>query len=811
MPRHQPMPRAAPVAGLALVILALLILTALGVPPLVGGEVVVPGATQETPSRAQYFSWINNTNEGSTEAQTLTNLDFFAWFRDEYGMQLDIYAWDAGNLDGAGGYGSMDSARFKAAYPRGWKPIAERAGAIGCRLGLWGGPDGYGTTPEQAAARRETMVMLCRDLHFMLFKFDGVCGQLRKDRQDDFVATMIGCRTYSPDLIVLNHRLDLGKGLPYVTTNLWEGAETYIDVHMANRGTATHHRAGALARGLPARLNRLLEDHGVCLSSCLDHWDDDLVLQAFNRGMIVAPEIYGNPWFLRDEEFPKLARIYNLHRRYRDKLVAGMRLDEAGYGPFAVARGDDGTRFIALRNLTWNPVTYQVHLDQGIGLGAVGEVELWRCHPHERLLGRFPHGATVAVEVEPFRSCLLLASATPSAEVGVSGCDAEVVQEVAGRPVTLRLLGLPGTTAAVSVHPGRFAFTAAALDGVALPAVPDASPLSVTFPGAALKEPWHRQLAALAPCAVPDDAEALFEATCFAADSDALEIRSLRRAGPTRFPAVARARDAFCAQALLTSRGCWDRVLFDGDLTASWTVAGDPFRGGVKVDPKVERQLRLDLGRDTTLSALLIHLAGGDSAGVPECSWDLLHWTKATVVRGDQLMTVQPPTGQPLRYLRLDRGTLAPTEIDGVDAAGGAAPRAGWRASNLFPAYASCKAKAAWQATVHLSEAAPGSYLCIACDGEHGIDGAWVAARLHGRALGCPDRAPSFDSNVWEHDGAIHHIARDYTYYLPVTPEMVGADLDLVALTLAGGVDKYRPTVWITSAQPQVARELTLH
>ena len=31
------------------------------------------GADERTPSRAQYFSWINNTNEGSTEKQTLIN------------------------------------------------------------------------------------------------------------------------------------------------------------------------------------------------------------------------------------------------------------------------------------------------------------------------------------------------------------------------------------------------------------------------------------------------------------------------------------------------------------------------------------------------------------------------------------------------------------------------------------------------------------------------------------------------------------------------------------------------------------------
>jgi hypothetical protein len=780
-----------------------------GGPMGIADEVVVPGAVQDTPSRAQYFSWINNTNEGSTEAQTFANLGFFSWMRDEYGMQLDIYAWDAGNLDGAGGYGSMSSDRFRANYPHGWKPIADRAAAMGCRLGLWGGPDGYGDTPAQAAERRETLVSLCRDLHFMLFKFDGVCGTLRKEKQDDFVATMIGCRASSPDLIVLNHRLNLGKGLPYVTTNLWEGAETYIDVHMANHGTATHHRAGALARGIPDHLNRLLEDHGVCLSSCMDAWDDDLVLQAFNREMIVAPEIYGNPWFLRDDEFPKLARIYNLHRRYRDILVAGMRLPEAGYGPLAIARGDAANRIVTLRNLGWTPVTYQVHLDDGIGLTAEGDVELWRFHPHERLLGRFHHGDAVAIEVPPFRSCLLMATTKPSAELGVSGCDCEVVHDVPGRPLTLTLLGMPGTTAQVTVHPGRFTVSSASLDGMPPAALAAGVPIAVTFPGTALTLPWHRKLGDLVACDVPADAEGLFEATCFATDSDALEVRSLRRAGVTHVPAVQHARDAFTEQSLLRTRGCWDRVLFDGDPATALAVAADRFRGGATLDPGVVRQLRIDLASVQRIDSLTIHSAGGENTGPVECSSDLLHWAAATVMRTDQALVIAPVPGEPIRYLRLDRGTLQPTEIDAI-ADGKPVPRQGWRASNLNAAYRTRPAEHAWQASVRIDEAAPGSYLCIALDGEHGVDGAWVAARLTGRLIGCPDRAPSFNSNVWEHDGALRHAGRDYTYYLPVTPDMIGMTVDVVALTLHGGVNTYHPSVWITTANPLISRELAL-
>ena len=86
-------------------------------------EKVFPGADEATPSRAQYFSWINNTNEGTTEAHTLINFEFFQWLKDEYGMQLDIYAFDAGAIDGKRFYGSVKSNRFKSQFPNGFDPI----------------------------------------------------------------------------------------------------------------------------------------------------------------------------------------------------------------------------------------------------------------------------------------------------------------------------------------------------------------------------------------------------------------------------------------------------------------------------------------------------------------------------------------------------------------------------------------------------------------------------------------------------------------------------------------------------------------
>lgn len=135
------------------------------------------GADERSLSRSEYFSWINNTNEGPSEKQSLINMDFFEWLRNEYGMRLDIYAFDAGLIDGKNFYGNMESERFKRKFPEGLNSVYDKAARNGMRLGMWGGPDGFGETPESARNRREMLVSLCRDFHWALFKFDAVCGR----------------------------------------------------------------------------------------------------------------------------------------------------------------------------------------------------------------------------------------------------------------------------------------------------------------------------------------------------------------------------------------------------------------------------------------------------------------------------------------------------------------------------------------------------------------------------------------------------------------------------------------------------------
>jgi len=483
-------------------------------------------------------------------------------------------------------------------------PIYKNAKTMGTRLGIWGGPDGFGNTSEEEQARIEQMVSLCRDSEFALFKFDSVCGPLRPEKEDAFIRMMTECRQHSPDLILLIHRLGFKRAQAYATTFLWEGKETYIDVWSTNTITAPHHRADAISRGLVPELRRLTEDHGVCVSSCLDYWEDDLILQAFSRCLILAPQLYGSPWLLRDNEFPRLARIFNLHRKYRDILVNGRVLPGERFGPYAVSRGDGSVRLITLRNLTWESVTYSIPLDEAVGLTDKAQVHCRQFHPTERILGTFSHGSSVNVEVSPFRSCLLLVTTQGCEEPGVKGCGYEVVRNVIGKPVLIHLKGMPGSEAQISIHPGSGEFKNATLDGQKADRLLKGKALNIRFPGQSLRQRFHRKLTEFEPCTIPSDAQALYEATVFAADNNALEVRSLQRSGPTRIPQVKKARDAFFNQAVFVERGIWDWNLFDGDpATGFW-----PSRK-YRIDQQVKGGcLRLDGSSSACLMSTLCSL-----------------------------------------------------------------------------------------------------------------------------------------------------------------------------------------------------------
>jgi len=760
-------------------------------------EKVFPGADEKTPSKAQYFSWINNTNEGATEKHTKINLDFFGWLKSEYGMQLDIYAFDAGAIDGKKFYGSTQSARFKKQFPNGFDPIYRQASGLGIRLGVWGGPDGFGNTPEEEKARTEQMVSLCRDYKFALFKFDAVCGALRSKKEDAFINMMKQCRTYSPDLILLNHRLGLKRSKPYATTFLWGGAETYIDVMMTNNCTAPHHRAGALSRGLVPGLQRLTEDHGVCISSCLDNWDDDLILQAFNRSLILAPEIYGNPWLLRDDEFSKLARIYNLHKRYGKILVEGIVLPKDKYGPSAVSRGDANTRFVTLRNLSWLPKTYKISLGEEIGMTKGKRVKLIQIHPYEKLIGIYKGDEEVPVVVDPFRSALYIVTTEKYDDPLIKGTDYVTVRNVKGKSILVDLKGNPGTE--VSINLDNFEnYSSVTIAGSADKKLLRGKTLKVKFPGKKLTHLPHRKIADLTENQVPSDAGALYEATVFAADNNALEVRSVLRSGETAVPAVKAARDAFFNQEAFVKRGVWDKNLFDGDLSTGFWPSQK-----YDINPRINGgTLRLDLGKVTEVDTLVIHVPDYFSlqpllpqeGNYVEVSTDLKNWKTITYL-ADTLMKID--VHQKVRYFRFQIQPQQIVEIEGFYN-GKPLDRKNWRASNLFAHVSKMRCVKSWKATFTLDEIPKNSYLSVGLNGRHGVEGAYVAAKINGKLIGAPDRAPSYPSNTWEY--LVSRRNGNYTYYIPLDESFVNKEIEVFAMAYDKNNKSFKPEVWISSS-----------
>ena len=721
------------------------------------------GADELTPSVPQYFSWINNTNEGSTEEHTLINLDFFRYLKDTYGMEIKIYAWDAGNFDGASeGYGNLESAKFRSQYPEEYKNVVAKARELGIRMGLWGSPDGYGDTEESQKERFEFFVHLCRDHNFALFKLDGVCGHLRPEKAGVFANMLKECRKYSPDLIVLNHRLEFYEAEKFVTTYLWNGTETYVDILSCNQNTAMHNRAFMFTRGHTDNLERLAEDHGVCISSSIDYFEDELVYQAFNRSLILAPEIYGNPWLMRDDELPKLARVYNLHRRNAPILVNGKKLPE-DWGDNAVSRGSETKRFISTGNNSWETKKITLKLDETIGILTDKKLSVSIHHPYEKHLGFFETGSTAEIELMPFRATLIEVAVLSEAEPMLTGCEYEIVKEdEKGVPTQVKYLKSEGGKVNLLINGEETAFAEAEKTDVK-----EKAPLFLGSLDNAEKNPAK--------------GEYLYESAMYSITNDSLESRSLKRSGETAIAEVKKARDAFFGQKHYVLRGCEAKNMFDGkDHTffdsQSKTYLDENRRicGGC---------LRVDFGKEIDCDSVEIEFFSGDyqtreveTQKVPlvaEFSSDLALWKVSDVAQisvsdndftaevvkftshtlydlHGKKITASYKISDKIRYLRIEN------PVDRIYAVrlvkdGKIIETKDAFANNMQAHY--CHQKTAvhkWQEFT-LPGYKPGSYVAVAVEGVHGSECVYCVAELDGRLFGFPRRAPDYKANQWEH------------------------------------------------------------
>jgi hypothetical protein len=205
-------------------------------------------------------------------------------------------------------------------------------------------------------------------------------------------------------------------------------------------------------------------------------------------------------------------------------------------------------------------------------------------------------------------------------------------------------MALPGQSVSVKLAEAGRNFTSATLDGKKVNGLLSGAPVQVSIPGRPLKQPWHRKLGDLHPVAVPADAEALYEATCFSAENNALEVRCVQRSGPTGIPEVQSARDAFFTNSFFVAKGIWDKNLFDGRMDPQFNQAPawdeKPTHGGA---------LRLDFGAPIAMDRLVmrgsrVQLPHGPDAGLnAEVSADLTNWRPTQVSREKDRITAIIP------------------------------------------------------------------------------------------------------------------------------------------------------------------------
>ena len=108
-----------------------------------------------------------------------------------------------------------------------------------------------------------------------------------------------------------------------------------------------------------------------------------------------------------------------------------------------------------------------------------------------------------------------------------------------------------------------------------------------------------------------------------------------------------------------------------------------------------------------------------------------------------------------------------------------------------------------------LDEIPEGSYLCVALEGKLGIDGAYAAAKIDGKLVGSPDRAPSYFCNPWETFNARKD--ENYTYYIPLKPEYKGKPIEVYVLGFDPENLNFKPVLWISDyPYPWKKMKLTL-
>jgi len=211
--------------------------------------------------------------------------------------------------------------------------------------------------------------------------------------------------------------------------------------------------------------------------------------------------------------------------------------------------------------------------------------------------------------------------------------------------------------------------------------------------------------------------------------------------------------------------------------------------------------LRLDLGKITDVDKLVVYVPDNfslhpllpEEGNYVEISSDLKTWETLTYLAG-KTMTID--IHKKTRYLRFKSQPRQIVEIEGyLD--GKPLDRSKWKASNLFAHSDRMKCVKSWKANFVLDELAENSYLSVAINGKHGVEGAYVAAKIDRQLIGAPDRAASYPSNTWEYVNAQRD--SNYTYFIPLDISCIGKEIEVYVLAYDKENTNLKPEVWISS------------
>jgi hypothetical protein len=799
-----------------------------------------------------YFDWLCHDNSGPRESEVLANFAALRRLKELYGLQFDIYNSDAGLVESQGTYYPQFKANFLSRFPAGLKPLAEGSKALGMRLGLWLGPDGFGEKPGEMAARREQLLSWVRDFNVGLFKMDTVVSELAhpdkyilEKKYQSLADALAEARRIDPGFVAINHRIN---DSPYMLTItdclLWRGEETYIDVHISNETASLYNRDCSIGRELSSEFYgtpfRQFEDHGICFNSCLEKWEDDLVAQAFGRASVLSPEMYGTFFFLGDEDYPRLARLIRLHKQLEPLLKTAYPLPGGD-----IAHADGASSLVLVRNMTWEPAVKTIRLDASIGLAAAPGTPLTvrQRHPWEMLMKRAGDGAvvggTLPVELDPFSLRLIQIDAAPPAEPLVAGVPYEIVPGPDAGHYGINLLGTPGRKADVTFldFGDRTVLTRAGR-----PVPTGDKPWPIVFPGAPAAGPSFARLADFGDDpAGGAEGQRLAELAKFTIDDDALEIREMIRLKrePSRLAEIEACR-AYMWDKVAAAEGTFLNA-FDGDPGTRWSDGfprRSPFTGSPAAYRSQTSLWRIDLGRPTDLATLELRVVRRTDAAfleAVETSSDLRTWTRTDgsslaaaeripaagslrqrgqtikifdVDAGDQKPVVIsiPLAGRPCRYVRIRGRNFGVSEILGYDGAGRPLDRSGWRATNFL---GETPAPRRVLSAIHVPAGdSPGREYAIAVTAGPAefdpVDGVYVVVLVDGRPVVPRHRAPSYPYHNYEWNSGAPKLA-GLTFRLPIDPAWKGKTVEFRVMMFGDGADGARAELRLVTPKPVFA------